>query len=278
MTGRQFLAIAASIAFVATTAPPSIAAQGSGITYTFVMQVHVTDSDGKTTDGITMRGHASMLGDQTRIDFDSLNGQLAGIRGGYFLVLNGGNRVVLVAPKAKRYLEMPMQLLAQHFTKLTTGADGFVDRHATDVHVDAVAMGAGPTLFRHSTTHYRLVDVKTINAPTNTERDSIVNDLYYAPDLKNFINPFLSYAPAMAAGMGMYGPAYDQQYMAARANLYQGGAPLRTVSDFTITVDSGKRTRVMLTTEVTQLGVADVDASVFDLPADYAKQTIGLSH
>jgi len=278
MTRFQLFAIAAPIVFVSTAASRSTAAQGSGLRYTFVTQGHVTDPDGKTTDGITMSGHASILGDRTRIDFDSLSGRMAGMRGGYFLVLNGGDRVVVVVAKAKRYLEMPMQVLAQHFTKLTTGADGFVDRrHATDVHVDAVAMGDGPTLFGHATTHYRLVDTKTINSVEHTERDSIVNDMYYAVDLKNFVNPFLSYVPAMVAGMGMYGPAYDQQYMAARAKLYQRGAPLRTVSDFTITVDNGT-SRMILTTEVTQLNVADVDASVFDLPADYARQTIGLPH
>ena len=276
MTSRRFLAVAAPVVFVATTAPRSAAAQGSGFSYTFIAQVHNSDPDGKATDHIAMSGHASILGDRTRIDFDSLTGQLAGMRGGYFFSLDAGARAVFVNPKAKRYLEMPMQMLAQHFTRLVTGASGAANTNASDVHLDVVTVGAGPTMLGRATTHYRLVAVYTINTPAETWRDSTVNDLYYAPDLKNFINPFLSLVPAMLDGMGMYGSAYDQQYMAARAKLYQGGAPLRTVSNFTITDARGKAASIVVTTEVTQLSAGDVNPSIFDIPTDYRKQTIGL--
>lgn len=283
MTRLRFLAMAAPLVFTAAATPRPTADRAPGLTYTFVSHVQITDPNGKTTDRVAMSGHASILGDRARIDLDSLAAPMSpahqqggdAMRGVYFLSLDGGRRLVFVDPNKKQYMDMSMSGMMQGLGALTKGMGGLINFQATDVHVDAQKIGPGPTMLGHSTVHYRLTDSKTMNTKilfkTMTSHDSTVTDLYYAPDLKNFINPFLSNSQAMTGALDMFGPEYKQQYMAAHAKLYQAGAPLRTVSTATATDGSGKVRRTVSTTEVTQLSTGNVSASLFDIPSDYTK-------
>jgi hypothetical protein len=283
MTRLRFLAMAAPIVFVAATVPRPAVDRASGVTYSFVSRVQTTDPNGKSTERIGMSGHASILGDRARIDLDSLAAPMtpaqhqegaSAMQGMYFLSLDGGRKFVYVIPSKKQYMEMQTLGMMQGLNALT-GAGGLIKFEASNIHVDAEKLGAGPTILGHRTVHYRLTDSKTMKTrilfKTMTSRDSTVTDLYYAPDLKNFINPFLSNSQATTGALDMFGAEYKQQYMAAHAKLYQEGAPLRTVATRTRTDGSGKVTTTISTMEVTQLNTGYVNPSIFDIPADYTK-------
>ena len=282
MNRIRFLAVAAPMAFVAAATPRPLAKLTPGLTYTFTSHVQTTDPNGQTTDRVVMSGHAAILGDRARIDLDSMGAQTspaqqsAGtMRGIYFLSLNGGARLVYVDPVKKQYMDMDMGGMLHGLAALTSGSRGLIRIQASNVHIDADRIGAGPAILGHSTLHYRLTESKTMSTKvlfkTITSRDSSVTDLYYAPDLKNFVNPFLSNSQAMTGMLDMYGPEYKQQYLAAHAKLYGEGAPLRSVSTTTTTDGSGKVRMTVVTTEVTQLSTGNVIATQFDIPADYSK-------
>ena len=281
MTRLQFLAIAAPVVFIAAATPRPIANRAPGLKYTFASHVQITDPNGTTTDRVAMSGHASVLGDRGRIDLDSMaapmnpaqqqhNGD--SMRGVYFLSLDGGSRFVLVDPSKKQYMDVGGMM--QGLSALSSNSGGLIKMQASNVHIDAEKIGAGPAILGHSTVHYRLTESKTMNTKilfrTVTSHDSTVTDLYYAPDLKNFINPLLSNSQMMGM-LDMFGPDYKQQYMAAHSKLYQEGAPLRTISTSKVTDGSGKVRTTVSTTEVTQLSAGNVDASLFDIPAGYTK-------
>jgi hypothetical protein len=289
MTRLRLLAVAAPILLIGAATPRSTTDFAPGLTYTFTSHVQTTDPNGQTTDRVVMSGHAAILGDRARIDLDSMgaqNGQAqqqssgSSMRGVYFLSLNGGSRLVYVDPTRKQYMDMNVGGMMRGLSALTSSTGGLIKIQASNVHIDADKIGAGPTILGYSTVHYRLTESKTMNTrvlfKTVTSRDSSVTDLYYAPDLKNFINPFLSSSQAMTGALDMYGPEYKQQYMAAHAKLYQEGAPLRAVSTVTSTDGSGKMRTTVSTTEVTQLSAGNVNATLFDIPPDYSKVDVSV--
>jgi hypothetical protein len=284
MASLRSAAVAAPMLFVAAIAPRPVADRAPGLTYTFVSRIQMTDANGKSTDRVMMSGHAALLGDRARIDLDSMatpmnpaQGQRNGdsMRGMYFLTLDGGKRLVYVDPNKKQYMDMQMDGMLKGLSSITNATGGLVRMQASNVHIDAEKVGAGPMILGHATVHYRLTDSKTMNTKvlfkTSTTRDSTVSDLYYAPDLKNFVNPFLSNSQASMGALDLFGPEYKQQYMAAHAKLYQEGAPLRTVATSISTDGNGKVRTSVMTMEVTQMSTGTVSASLFDIPTDYTK-------
>jgi hypothetical protein len=275
MTRFGFLPLVAPILFVGTAAPRPITHRAPGLTYDFVLRLSRTAQDGKTSRAIGVRGHASVLGDHVRVDFDP-HAAPPGMTGSYFLSNDAGAHAVLVDTDKHQAMEMPMPALVKKFSS-SSGKFGALLNQATDVHVDVQDMGAGPDMFGQPTKHYQLFEEKTINGNVPDaalhQRDSVMVDLFYAPSLENFINPFVS-EPPFAGRLDGLGGEDMQRYLAARAKLYPGLAPLRAVTRETITDANGKSVNLVLTVMVTRIESADVDSSIFEIPEGYSKATV----
>jgi len=275
MTGFGFLVLAAPILFVGAAAPRAVTQGAPGLTYDFVLRLSRTAQDGKIDRGNGVRGHASVLGDHVRVDFDE-HAAPPGMTGSYFLSNDAGTHAIIVAADKHQTMEMPMPALVKKFSNSSGNFGGLLNQ-ATDVSVDVQDLGAGPDMFGQPTKHDQLVEVKTINGTVRDaalhQRDSVIVDLFYAPGLQNFINPFVS-EPPFAGRMDGLGPEDMQRYLAARAKLYPGLAPLRAVTRETITDGNGKSVNLVLTVMITRIESADVDPSIFDIPEGYSKSVV----
>jgi hypothetical protein len=269
-----FIVTAAPILFLGVATPRPQIETDAGLTYDFTVALYRTGPDGESSGGVGLRGHASVVGDHVRIDFDS-QASPPGMAGGYFLSNDAGAHAIIVATDKHQAIEMPMPALVQKFGNSSGNFGGLLNQ-ATDVHIDVQDMGAASPIFGQPTMHYRLVEAKTINGQIPDaalrQRDSLVSDLYYAPALKNFINPFLL-EPPFAGSLDGLGPEDKQRYLAARARLYPSMAPLRTISREIITKADGTVISIGIVTMVTRLKSVDVDPSLFDIPAGYSKTT-----
>ena len=270
-----FIVTAAPILFLGVATPRPQTVQQAGLTYDFLVRINRTGPDGTTSGGTGLSGHASVLVDHVRVDFDQRHAP-PGMAGAYLLSNDAGAHAIFVAPNRHASVEVPMSVLVQKFTN-STGNFGGLMNQATDVHIDVQQVGAGPEISGQPTTHYQLMEVKTINGKVpdaaQHQRDSVTTDLYYAPGLKDFVNPFLL-GPVLAGGLDGLGPDDKQQYLAARQKIYPGVAPLRAVSTETITEADGKVITIVVTAEVNQLKSVDVDPSLFEIPAGYSKTTV----
>ncbi|HSU97362.1 MAG TPA: hypothetical protein VLI40_09030 [Gemmatimonadaceae bacterium] len=275
MTGFGFLVLAAPILFVGAAAPRPVTHRAPGLSYDFVLRLSRTTQDGKIDRGYGVRGHASVLGDHVRVDFDE-HAAPPGMTGSYFLSNDAGAHAIIVAADKHQTIEMSMPALVKKFSNSSGNFGGLLNQ-ATDVNVDVQDLGAGPDMFGQPTKHDQLVEVKTINGNVRDaaqhERDSVIVDLFYAPGLQNLINPFVS-EPPFAGRMDGLGPEDMQRYLAARAKLYPGLAPLRAVTRETTTDANGKSVKFVLTVMITRMESTDVDQSIFEIPEDYSKTTL----
>lgn len=246
----------------------------SAFVYDFVGSAITTDPNGKSRQQVIMRGHTTTTGTKTRIDINDAGSVSESMRGSYILLTDGGRRALWVTPATRQYRETDPASLLGGFGALGQGSNGLITMTASNVHVDAEKVGPGPTIQGHNTVHYRLyqsMDMKTkVFNKTLTTRDESITDYYYATDVPNVINPFLSSAPSIPQdGALVFSDDYVRQLRTATDKLYQGGAPLRTIVSDKTTDEFGHVQSVVTTTDMMNLKQMDVSSAVFDIPLGF---------
>jgi hypothetical protein len=276
MTWLRFVAAAAPfMAYAAPAAAVALAPPISALSYDFVGSTVTTDATGKSYEQVLMHGRVMTFADRARIDIDEAGSANGFMRGYYMLLSEGGSRIVWVNPKARQYRETDSESMFSGLNELSNGSNGLITMQASNVHIDAQKVGAGPVIQGHNTVHYRLsqhMDMKTkVLSKTATTHDDQVIDYYYATDIPRFINPFLSSAPSLPQDGTLFGDDYTKQLRAAIEKLYQGGAPLRTIVTAKSTDDMGHVQTTVTTTEVTNVRRGDVNLALFEIPTGYIK-------
>ena len=269
-------AAAAALPFVFTAAAPVPVADG--VTYEFIMKSQSAQTGNKET--VSMRGRGTVSGDAARIDI--LDASVAGgsdafgAKGSYFLVLDGGKKMLLVDPNQKSYAAWDMASAFAAIGKVMNVVGGLVKLEMSDIKIDAQNMGAGETIEGYKTNHVRMVQNYSMSAKmfgrTSKSRSETTTDYYFAPELKNVSNPFVSNSQAMAmmSQMDMFNnPDYKRQMAAANAKI-QYGVPLKSVTKTVTTDDKGKQQTSTVTTEMVNFKKGNIPASTFAIPTGYA--------
>lgn len=250
-----------------------------GTTYEFVVKSQSTQTGNKET--VTMRGRSTFAGDDARVEI--LSNSVAGAegmfggKGSYFLVLDGGQKMLLVDPSQRSYMSWDMARMFAGMGKAVNAIGGLVKMQMSDIRIDAQDMGAGETIQGYSTRHVRMIQNYTVSAKmfgrTSTTRTETTTDYHFAPALAKMTNPFVSNSQTMAmmSQLDMFNnPDYQRQMAAANAKL-QRGVPLKMVARTVSTDSKGKQDVSVVTTEMVNFSKANVPKSTFAIPSGYAQ-------
>ncbi len=263
------LAVMAALPILLAARPLSAPMSG-GTTYDFIVR---SDAGGK--ESVTMRGRGAFAGNEARIDIleTAVQGDVFGGKGSYFLVKEGGKKMLLVDPSNKQYMEWNIASMLAGMSKMVNAVGGMIKMEMTDVKIDAQKLGAGETIQGYPTVHYRLVENYTVTAKvfgrSSKSRSETTTDYYFAPSLKGLSNPFMASGKAMAQSFDMFNnPDYKSQMATAQAKI-DYGVPLKSVVKTVSTDDKGKERVSTVTSEMLNFKNTDVPKSLFAIPADY---------
>jgi hypothetical protein len=245
-----------------------------GTAYDFV--VRSTSSQTGNKESVMMRGRGVFAGDNAKIEIlDS--GPMAGDnntfgnKGSYFLMAEGGKKMLLVDPSQKTYLEWDMQSMVAGLAKMMNALGGLVKMEMSDFKMDTQELGAGETIQGYPTRHVRTNQNYTITArvfgKTHVSKSETTVDYYFAPRLKAK-NPFIQNSQAWANSFDMFNnPDYKAQMAAAQAKLT--GVPVKTVVRTISTDEKGKQQTSVVTSEMLNFRNLDVPKSEFEIPSGY---------
>ena len=266
------LAIVAALP-VLLAAKPLAAPMAGGTTYDFIVRSQLADKK----ESVMMRGRGTFAGNDGKIEIleaSSPSGsEVFGAKGSYFLVLDGGKKMLLVDPTKKQYMAWDMASMVAGLSKMVNAVGGFVKMEMSDVKIDAQNMGPGETIQGYPTVHYRLQEQYTVSTKvfgrSSKNRSETTIDYYFAPALKNLANPFVQSGRAMAQSFDMFNnPDYKSQMSAAQAKI-QYGVPLKSVVKTVSTDEKGKQTTSLVTSEMVNFKNIDVPKSTFAIPDGY---------
>ena len=272
LSPRSRLAAFAAIPMLLAAKPLSPALAG-GTTYEFI--VHGQTSQSAGTDKVMMRGRGTFAGSDGRIDIletMSPSGTFGGA-GSYFLVREGGKKMLLVDPTNKQYMEWDMANMLAGMSKMVNAVGGLMKFEMSDIKIDSKNLGAGETMQGYPTVHYQMVENYTMNVKifgrSNKTRTETTADYYFAPKLKGLSNPFMSNSRAMAQSFDMFNnPDYKTQMAAAMAKI-DFGVPLKMVMHTVSTDEKGKQQTSIVTSEMVNFRNTDIPKSTFAIPSDY---------
>lgn len=266
------LAAFAAIPMLLAAKPLSPALAG-GTTYEFI--VHGQNSATGTTDKVMMRGRGTFAGGDGRIDIVETMSP-AGTFGGpgsYFLVREGGKKMLMVDPANKQYMEWDMASMLAGMGKMMNAVGGLMKFEMSDIKIDSRNLGAGETIQGYSTVHYQMTENYTMNVKvfghSSKTRTETTADYYFAPRLKGLSNPFMSNSRAMAQSVDMFNnPDFKTQMAAAMAKI-DFGVPVRMVMNTVSTDDKGKQRTSIMTSEMLNFKNIDIPKSTFAIPDGY---------
>jgi hypothetical protein len=266
------LAIVAALPLL-VAARPLAAPTASGMSYDFIVRSQ-SDRSGNKEMAI-MKGRGTFAGTDGRIDIleSASGGNVFGGKGSYFLMLDGGKKMLLVDPTNKQYVEWDMANMVAGMSKLVNAVGGLVKMEMSDVKIDAHNLGPGQTIEGYRTVHYQMIQNYTMTVKIfgrgSKSRVESTTDYYFAPALKGLANPFVSNSQAWAQSFDMFNnPDYKSQMSAAMARI-EFGVPVKTVIRSINTDDKGKQSTSVVTSEMVGFKSVDVPKSTFAIPTDY---------
>ena len=259
-------------------AKPLSAPLSGGTTYEWVVRSQSTRTGNK--ESVMMRGRGTFAGNDGKLEILEASAQsggqsnMFGGKGSYFLVLDGGKKMMMVDPTNKQYMEWDMASMMAGMSKMVNAVGGMVKMEMSDVKIEAHNLGAGETIQGYPTQHYQMVQNYTVSIKVfgheSKSRNESTTDYYFAPSLKGLANPFVSNSQAYAQSFDMFNnPDYKSQMSAAMAKIGSSGVPLKSVAKSVRTDDKGKQETTIVTTEMVNFKNGDIPSSTFAIPAGY---------
>jgi hypothetical protein len=249
-----------AILFAVAFAGATIAARppAPGMTYRVRMVVTPPDIPGMPPQSATIIvGHGASIGSQSRLDIDSVQGQMPIAVGDYMLTLDSG-RMVMVNPSSKSYSEgMP---------GLAMSADMLAQASLTNVSVVTEKLGAGETVQGFPTEKVRLTATYILGIAGMSMNTMTTSDMWVAQLPASVTTPFDGAMPKEMSE----GPMKElaEKSMAARKSIK--GTPLKTVTTSSITGPMSVTT--VTTVELLDVKTGDVDPALLKVPEGFAKK------
>jgi hypothetical protein len=245
----------------ALAAASTIAARAPAPGMTYRVRVVVTPPDipGMPPQSQTVIvGHGASIGMQSRLDIDSVQGQMPLAIGDFMLSLDSG-RVVMVSPSTKTFSEgmpamaaMPPEVIAQ--------------ASVTNVNVTTEKLGAGETMQGFATEKVRMTVTYSLSIMGTMLNTMTTSDMWIAQLPAAATTPFDGALPKELSE----GPMKElaDKTMAARKTIK--GTPLKTVTTSMIT---GPATFSTVTTvDLLDLKTGDVDPAVLKVPDGFTRK------
>ncbi len=254
-------------------AKPLAAQLAGGTTYEFIVRSQSDRSGNK--ESVMMQGKGTFAGSDGRIDILEAGpqGNPFGGKGSYFLMLDGGKKMMLVDPPSKQYTEWDMASMLAGISRTMNVMGGLVKMDMSDIKIEAHNLGAGETLQGYKTVHYQMVQNYTINVKilgrSSKSRSETTTDYYFAPALKGLANPFVSNSQAWAQSFDMFNNPDFKSQMAVAQSRIEYGVPVKSVVKTVSTDDKGKQHTSLVTSEMVNFHNTHVPSSTFAIPAGF---------
>lgn len=230
-----------------------------GMTYRVRMVVTPPDIPGMPPQSETIIvGRGASIGAQSRLDIDTVQGQLPLTVGDFMLTLDSG-RMVVVSPSTKTYSEGLPGLVALSPEMLAQAS-------VTNVNVTTEKLGAGETMQGFATEKVRMTITYSLAIMGTALNTITTSDLWIAQLPAAVMTPFDGAIPKELSE----GPMKElaEKSMAARKAIK--GTPVKTVTTSSI---SGPMSFSTVTTiELLDLKTGDVDPAVLKVPEGFAKK------
>lgn len=247
---------------VACTAAIGARPAAPGVTYRVRIAMTPPDMPGMQMQPVSIIGHGTAIGAQSRIDVDSVAGQVPLAIGDYMLTLDSG-RLVTVSPSSKTYsdgassmMAIPPQLLAQ--------------ATITNVNVTTEKLGAGEAMQGYPTEKVRLTTTYVLNLMGQSMNAMNVSEMSMAQLPAAVTTPFDGNLPKEL----LEGPMKElgEKMIAARTALGTATA-LKTVNTSTMSSPMLPQSiSTVMTIEILDLKPADVDPSFLRIPEGFTKK------
>lgn len=252
-----FSVLLATAAFV-----PHAFAQ-TGLTYEFTTKSEVADDQ-----TVTSGGRIKSQADKMRMEMVAMMDQNVDNNQATILVLDNGNRVIMLMPQKKSYFELPS------FDAIGNMAASMIKTEASNVKMDVKKIGAGPTLLGYATVHYRVthsMDVtRSTMGSTQKSREEATMDMYLAPALKDAVSSTMGRMQWGTMAANAYGKEYADKQRAVDAQFAADGLPLK-ITGVTKSTTDGETESNTITYELTKIVKGNIPASEFEIPAGYSK-------
>jgi hypothetical protein len=252
--GAVLLAFAVAAGSTVAAHPPA-----PGLTYRLRMVVTPPDIPGMPPQSPTVLvGHGASIGTQSRLDIDSLQGQLPLAIGDYMLNLDSG-RVVMVSPASKTYSEGMPSMVA-------LSPEMMAQASVTNVNVTTEKLGAGETMQGFATEKVRMTVTYSLAIMGTALNTMTTVDMWVGQLPGNVTTPFDGAIPKELSE----GPMKElaDKTMAARKAIK--GTPIKTVTTSQITGPMSVTT--VTTLDLLDLKPGDVDPAVLKVPEGFAKK------
>lgn len=243
-----------------------------GISYDFSM---LTANDAGKGKDMEIVGKGYVAGGNARIEFTNVSAPQMKAQGGpfadgaYIILRNDTKQFILVDTKQKRYAEMTQDQLMQTTSALTN----LLKFEMTNVHIDASRVQPDTTVDSYKAQHFHLnqtYHMKMSIAFIHQEGDvQASGDYYYAPQLADLINPYMS--SGWSASTNFFNNADYTNQLKAAAEKMPHGVPVLVVIHHTNTDKKGKVMTSTTTMHTTNLVRGDIPASTFEIPAGFSK-------
>jgi hypothetical protein len=249
------VALASAAAIAARPASP-------GMTYRVRIVMTPPDMPGMQMSPMSIVGHGMAIGALTRVDIDSVTGQMPITVGDYMLTLDSG-RMVTVSPSAKSYsdgmssmMAIPSEVLAQ--------------ASITNVNVTTEKLGAGEPMQGYPTEKVRMTTTYVLNIMGQSMNAMNVSEMSTAQLPASVTTPFDGGVPKEL----MTGPMKElgDKMIAARKALGTATA-LKTVNTSTMTSAMlPQPITTVMSIELLDLKAADVDPAALKIPEGFTKK------
>jgi hypothetical protein len=233
-----------------------------GVTYRVRIGMTPPDKPGMQMAEMTLVGHGSAIGGQSRIDVDSVSGQLPMAVGDYMLTLDSG-RLVTVNPASKTYSDGASSMMALSPQMLAQAS-------VTNVSVTTEKLGAGETIQGHPTEKVRLTTTYTLNLMGQAMNTMNVSEMSMAQLPSAVATPFDGNLPQEL----LDGPMKElgEKMIAARKALGTATA-LKTVNTSTLSSPMlPQNFTTVMTVELLDLAPGDVDPAALKIPEGYTRK------
>lgn len=261
---RLILMLAASIACAGT-----LGAQG--LSYDMSTVGSGPDRSGNVTTRNFMIGHGQFAGGNSRIDVsESLAPEGMMSAGKYMITSSAKGTVTSVDPAKHQYTVIDVAELGKTATDLQTAMGGIAKTEIVDAKVSMEDLGAGEPLDGYATYKYRLTESFTMNMTimgrTMSTPSQSSTEIWLAPQLDGVMDPSARPPATVATG-----PMAEltRQTIAAYGKMRKG-LMLKRVTTSDQGSGAHKRTTT-ITTTITNVKKSPISASVFEVPAGYAK-------
>lgn len=249
---------------VAVTCTAAIAARPAapGVSYRVRMVMTPPDMPGMQMSQVVIVGHGSAIGAQSRIDIDSVSGQVPLAVGDFMLTLDSG-RLMTVSPSTRTYSDEAMSMVALPPQLLAQAS-------ITNVNVTIEKLGAGEPMQGYATEKARLTSTYVLNIMGQSMNAMNVSELTLALLPTAVTTPFDGNMPKEL----LEGPMKElgEKMIAARKSLGTATA-LKTVNTSTMSAPMlPQPLTTVLSIELLDMKPAEVDPAALRVPEGYAKK------